>query len=582
MKRTVIAFSMILLFCSLALCWGCNNKSGTDSSEFDSFLNHIFCSEITANTINLHYTLKNPSAYGIDNYPVTLNSFSKETFEESAIALENYQSALNSFTFGSLTSNQQITYDILEDYFSTELSAKQLYLYSEPLNEFSGVHSQLPILLAEYRFDSEKDVKEYLTLLSLVDTYLNDIVTFEKKKSEAGLFMSSCSAEKIINHCSDFIENPDSNYLIKTFEERLDNLNDLSSKKRKKYIDANKKAISEHVIPGYKNLIAGLNSLKNTGKNGNGICYFPKGRQYYEYLVKFNTGSSRSVKEIASLIETQRRNDLEKSITIIQNNPSVLTKAQPTLKVTSPKEIVEYLKKKCEKDFPTSIPVNYSIKYVDSSLEDVLAPAYYLQPPIDNPSDNFIYINKGSLSTGLELFTTLAHEGYPGHLYQTVMSNQTSTNPLLSITDYCGYSEGWATYVEMYSYSLTGIDEDLANLLQMDRSLLLSIYSSLDIGVHYEGWKLEDVKSFMADFSITDEDTVTDIYNTVVANPAYYLRYYVGYLEFLSLRNTAMEALGDDFDLKEFHEFIINFGPGPFSVIQEYMQKWIDSQRSQS
>lgn len=578
MKRNAIAFSFILLFCTLVLLFGCNKNAGTDAPEFDSFLNNIFRSEIKANTINLHYTLKDPSAYGINDYPVTLNSFSKETFQEAAMALENYQAALSSFSYNNLSSNQQITYDILEDYFSTELSTKQLYLYAEPLNEFSGVHSQLPILLAEYRFDSEKDVKEYLTLLTLLDDYLEDVLNFERQKSDAGLFMSASSAEKIMSQCSDFIEKPESNYLIGTFEERLNTLTDLSAKKQKEYIAANKKAIIDHVIPGYKNLIKGLDSLKNTGTNNQGLCYYPKGKQYYEYLVKFNTGSSRSLNELASLVETQRKNDLEASVQIIQNNPSVLSNGQPDLALSKPKEIVEYLKKSCEKDFPTPIKVDYSIKYVDSSLEDVLAPAYYLQPPIDNPSDNLIYINKGRLSNELELFTTLAHEGYPGHLYQNIMSTDTSTTPLLSITDYCGYSEGWATYVEMYSYSLAGIDDDLADLLQMDRSILLSIYSSLDIGVHYEGWTLKDVKSFLADYSITDENSVTDIYNTVVANPAYYLRYYVGYLEFLNLKNKAMEDLGDDFDLKEFHKFIVDFGPGPFSVIEEYMQKWIDSQ----
>ncbi|RDU22795.1 DUF885 domain-containing protein [Anaerosacchariphilus polymeriproducens] len=581
MKRNAIVSSFIFIICLMFLVFGCNKKKSSTVSSFNNYLNDIFRSEITSNTINLHYTLKNPSSYGIKKYPITLNNYSKETFQDSAAALENYQAVLESFPYDSLNTNQKITYDILNNYFSTELSSKQLYLYSEPLNMYTGVHSQLPILLAEYRIDNEKDIKEYLSLLCLVDEYLKDVLNFEKQKSKAGLFMSPSSAEKIINQCSDFIKDPSANYLIDTFEDRVNKTN-LSSRKRRKYIAQNKKAIEKHIIPGYKALITGLELIKDTGVNKQGLCYFPKGKEFYEYLVKYNTGSSRSMKEITSLIEKQRMQDLHDSIKIINKSPAILSKASLSLEISSPEHIVEYLKEKCKKDFPSPINVNYSIKYVHSSLKDVIGPAFYLQPPIDNPNENFIYINKSSLTNDLELFTTLAHEGYPGHLYQNVMSTETSNNPLLCITDYCGFSEGWATYVEMYSYSLAGIDQDLADLLQMDRSILLSLYSTLDIGIHFEGWSIKDTQRFMADFGIDDIRAVVNTYNTVAANPAYYLRYYVGYLEFLSLRDIAKDALGDDFNLKKFHEFLVEFGPAPFTVIEKYMQKWIDSQKSQS
>lgn len=582
MKRNAFTTLLILGIFSILFFFGCNKKSNLNPADFDTFVDNIFKTELSCNTINLHYTLKDPSSYGIEDYPITLNSYSKETFLESGMALENYQSTLSSFSYNSLSSDQKITYDILEDFFATELSVKNLYLYAEPLNEFSGVQTQLPILLAEYRFDSEKDVEEYLFLLSLLDGYFEDVLAFEERKSQAGLFMSSSSAEKIIEQCSLFIENPDSNYLIDTFSDRLNSLTNLSSEKKESYVNANKNALLHHVIPAYKKLISGLTALKNSGTNEQGLRYFTNGKEYYEYLVKYNTGSSRSLKEIALLIETQRIKDLTASTQIIQENPAILSNSQTSLNMSTPEEMVEYLKKQCEKDFPTPIDVNYSIKYVHDSLEDVLGPAFYLQPPIDNPSNNLIYINRGSSYTSLELFTTLAHEGYPGHLYQTVMSAETSTSPLLSITNYCGYSEGWATYVEMYSYSLAGINKDLANLLQMDRSILLSLYSSLDLGIHYDGWTLKDAENYLKNYGIKDKNAIKEMYHTIVGNPAYYLRYYVGYLEFLSLRDTAKEALGDNFNLKEFHRFLIEFGPAPFSVIEEYMQKWIDSQKSQS
>ena len=123
----------------------------------------------------------------------------------------------------------------------------------------------------------------------------------------------------------------------------------------------------------------------------------------------------------------------------------------------------------------------------------------------------------------MRYFTTLAHEGFPGHLYQTIISYQSGLPAIRSILNYPGYVEGWATYVEMMSYHYAALREDAATLLALNQSALLSLYASTDIGIHYDGWSLADTIKFWNDYGISDPDTIAEIYRYIISEPANYL-----------------------------------------------------------
>jgi uncharacterized protein (DUF885 family) len=235
---------------------------------------------------------------------------------------------------------------------------------------------------------------------------------------------------------------------------------------------------------------------------------------------------------------------------------------------------LNYLLKQIAVDFPLPSDTNYQVHYVDACLQDAMAPAFYLTAPIDNLSQNSIYINPANNATGIRLFTTLAHEGFPGHMYQTVMSYESGLSPFRSLMNYPGYTEGWATYVEMMSYSYAGLTKDAATLLSCNQSALLSLYASCDMGIHYDGWDLSDTIKFFRDYGVTNLDTVQDIYEYIIEEPANYLKYYIGYLEFLNLRDIAVKEYGDKFSNIKFHKAIVTMGPAPFDLLQKYLKDY--------
>ena len=544
---------------------------------FDQFINDIFETEVTENTINLHFTISDPEKYGITDYPVTLGDLSNDAMSDSNARLENYLSGLSSFSYTELTLNQQLTYDILENYFQLQLDMADMYLYDELLRPSTGVQAQLPILYEEYSFNSKKDVEDYLKLLALTDEYFDQIISFEKEKADAGLFMSDFACQNIIDQCNAFIADSDNHYLIETFNTRIDKLTGLTQSEKDHYRLQNEKMLREHIFPAYENLAAALTDLLGSGTNENGLCYFPEGKQYYEYLLAYNTGASESVKTLENMISNERVKVLQESSDLTTENPELWELAsEATLTPTDSATTLNHLKEVMLDDFPAPPETSYTVSYIDDCVADYLAPAFYVIAPIDDYSHNSIYINETTDTTNISYFTTLAHEGFPGHLYQTVMTYESGIEPVRSILNYSGFVEGWATYVEFQSYHYAGLDDDVATILELNQDAPLSLYASTDIGIHYEGWTLEDTKKFWNNYGITNDDAIESIFELIVEEPTHYLKYYIGFLKFEELKKETSLKNIKDYNDKSFHQAVLSIGPAPFDIVDKYLPAYYE------
>lgn len=544
---------------------------------FDQFINDIFETEVTENTINLHFTISDPEKYGITDYPVTLGDLSNDAMSDSNARLENYLSGLSSFSYTELTLNQQLTYDILENYFQLQLDMADMYLYDELLRPSTGVQAQLPILYEEYSFNSKKDVEDYLKLLALTDEYFDQIISFEKEKADAGLFMSDFACQNIIDQCNAFIADSDNHYLIETFNTRIDKLTGLTQSEKDHYRLQNEKMLREHIFPAYENLAAALTDLLGSGTNENGLCYFPEGKQYYEYLLAYNTGASESVKTLENMISNERVKVLQESSDLTTENPELWELAsEATLTPTDSATTLNHLKEVMLDDFPAPPETGYTVNYIDDCVADYLAPAFYVIAPIDDYSHNSIYINETTDTTNISYFTTLAHEGFPGHLYQTVMTYESGIEPVRSILNYSGFVEGWATYVEFQSYHYAGLDDDVATILELNQDATLSLYASTDIGIHYEGWTLKDTKKFWNNYGITNDDAIESIFELIVEEPTHYLKYYIGFLKFEELKKETSLKNIKNYNDKSFHQAVLSIGPAPFDIVDKYLPAYYE------
>lgn len=545
------------------------SPAGKSTGSFSEFCTTLFREEMKSNTMNLHFTLKDPKAAGIDSYEITLGSLSGDSPHNQARQLKKLSEELKKYSHRSLKGKDRLTCRLLSDYISRQQNLAAYPYYDEPLTPSGGVTSQLPVLLAEYTFRNTRDIKDYLGLLSQMDTYFLGILDYEQKKADAGLFMSDEACLKVIEGCEVFTEHPDDNFLIDTFSNRLNAMDGLTDTQKNAYLKQHSKVLSDHVIPAYSQMIKGLTMLLGRGHNNWGLCNFPEGKAYYEAVVSADTGCDDSVEDLFSQIAKARREDLTFCQNLLEKNPKLASQSpKPDAALKEENAMLSRLQKEILTDFPAPPQTEVEICHVDPALSEYLAPAFYITAPIDDISHNRIYINDAKNDTDIYYFTTLAHEGYPGHLYQTICTSSYGAPEVLSLLNYPGYTEGWATYTEMQSFYYAGLDPDLASLLQHNQAATLSLYATADIGIHYFGWEKEKNAAFWSEYGVDDTATVKRITDLILEEPGNYLKYYVGYLKFRQMREQlALE--NKSFSVSAFHEAILRTGPSPFSVLEE-------------
>lgn len=545
------------------------SPAGKNTGSFSEFCTTLFREEMKSNTMNLHFTLKDPKAAGIDSYEITLGSLSGDSPHNQARQLKKLSEELKKYSHRSLKGKDRLTCRLLSDYISRQQNLAAYPYYDEPLTPSGGVTSQLPVLLAEYTFRNTRDIKDYLGLLSQMDTYFLGILDYEQKKADAGLFMSDEACLKVIEGCEVFTEHPDDNFLIDTFSNRLNAMDGLTDTQKNAYLKQHSKVLSDHVLPAYSQMIKGLTMLLGRGHNNWGLCNFPEGKAYYEAVVSADTGCDDSVEDLFSQIAKARREDLTFCQNLLEKNPKLASQSpKPDAALKEENAMLSRLQKEILTDFPAPPQTDVEICHVDPALSEYLAPAFYITAPIDDISHNRIYINDAKNDTDIYYFTTLAHEGYPGHLYQTICTSSYGAPEVRSLLNYPGYTEGWATYTEMQAFYYAGLNPDLASLLQHNQAATLSLYATADIGIHYFGWEKEKIAAFWSEYGVDDTATVKRITDLILEEPGNYLKYYVGYLKFRQMREQlALE--NKSFSVSAFHEAILRTGPSPFSVLEE-------------
>lgn len=561
---------ILISFLSGNAFWSSLHAESSDR-QFRTFTRSLFQTEVSANTISLHYTLRSPSDYGIADIPATYGNLSSDPIAAKA-SVRNVLSSLQEFDPGTLSSENALTFKILDTYLKNASTGTDYLLYQEPLGPVSGIHTQLPVLLSEYSFYDTQDVETYLALLKETPSYFDSVIRFEQKKAASGLFMPDYQADSVLDTCQSFIDMGKENYLVSTFNERIASLDLLPENKKDSFQKENMKLVTEEIYPAYQNLITAIKSLKGKGMNEQGLSHFPYGKKYYEYLVRQTTGCNESISRLRLMTRAQILEDLSAMQKILFPADAALTQAS-VLEQTSPDSMLDDLRSKITDTFPKIPDVDFQVKYVPESMQDYLSPAFYMIPAIDNLTENVIYINNGQTTSGLNLYTTLAHEGYPGHLYQTVYFSASEPDPIRSILDFGGYVEGWATYAEMMSYYLAPLPKTEASLLQKNNSVILGLYALADMGIHYDGWSVTDTVRFFSDYGINDPNAVQSVYKLIIGSPANYLKYYIGYLKFYELKKEMADALGNQFSQKEFHRAVLDVGPAPFEIVYDEVEK---------
>lgn len=539
--------------------------------DFKDFTEEVYGHFIGEDTLNVHFFLVHPEDYGLSTAPVRWSNieYGEEAVEEFRAYLDEIEDGLQEFDYEELTEEEQLIYDSLGYFIETERMGLGLELYYEPLGPNTGLQAELPVTLSEYAFYTKQDIDEYLELCLQLPDYFRNILDFEKAKKDAGLFMQDALLNDVIDQCDSFIKGEEDSFLYASFERRLDTLS-VSGDERTAYIEKNKEAIAA-VYDAYELLRDGLKKLGGDDSELAGLARLPEGKAYYEYLVRSGVGSGRTPDEMIDLMEDTIDGAIQTLQSCYQKDYFVEQEVDSmSYPSTDPALIMRMLIEKSQADFPALSDVDYRINYVDASLRDYLSPAFYFIAPFDDDSTNNIYINAEKGQEDEDIFIVLAHEGYPGHLYQTNYLKDHSVYVIRQFLEPTGYSEGWAKYVEFMAYDfIDDISETAAEYLRANALATICIHARVDLGIHYEGWDLDDIEDYVGQYFNDSREVAEWMMSYISGDPGGYLDYAVGVAEIYGLLNEADKS--GDYDLYEFHERLLDLAGAPFPVIEKYM-----------
>lgn len=603
-KKAFLLFVLLIPALCLSVLFFLTHPN-RDARRFRQASDDFFTGSLEKDSLSLHYTLADPSPYLEAPSPASLPVYSQEGRRENAALLERLLTALQETDSAKLEGFDRYAYKLLLPYAENELAGARLSYFEEPLSPSSGMHLELPVLLAEYTFRTGQDVQDYLSILESMPAYLEGLAQYEKEKAAAGLFMPQKDAALVVEQCDQIMEpgllEREEHFLQTTFQERVDELigsNVLPAQERDYLLSENNRLLRTVVSPAYVALADQMFLLSGSEGPSGGICQAKGGTAYYTYLLRRNTGSSRTpeeIKELLSFALQEQYGQLQSLASQYRQQTGCLPDAEAAFSdfpLQDAQEILTDLQRRMQEDFPPLERLSGELpacttKAVSPAMEPYTSPAFYLTPPMDDVTRNVIYVNHSSTPPGLELYTTLAHEGYPGHLYQTIYSqlweNSQTDNPVRNVLSYGGFVEGWAYYVENLSYGYAadllaenGAPESrllLVQIARLERNLQVNLYCLLDLAIHYYGASMEEACQSLAAFGISDPDTAEAVYDYIRREPTTYLKYYLGYLEILELRRQAESAWGGKFSPLRFHTFLLQAGPSDFGNLGELVER---------
>lgn len=624
-KRILSSVCLLLLLFAFLLSLGYIKRRGADR-QFEALSQEILQDSYEKDSLSLHFAFRDPAQFGIDDSGVHLPCYDRSSYLQEPEKTRQLLSLLEATEADKLSAETAETYEILQHVLQKKAEGADYLYFEEPLSPTGGIHFSLPVLLAEYAMEDREDVENYLKLLRQIPTYFESLAAYEADKAAAGMFMAAEDVNTVISQCDFMASESGSDLYAACFAGQLKTVCEPGSEAYAAYEAEQKQIFDTLVGPAYEKLADALSLLKDTQKEQRGLCRYEGGRDYYEYRIQTLIGTDKTCEEISDILirrtadlytqlaalrsrydstlalgaspatqdntsspasEMQSQNDTTAPAQTL-TDPADAGKSQTEYDVTDIDTYIPALQENLKKDFPMlpeSTPV--SIKQIPDALKAYTAPAYYFIPRIQmcrpgriDGIENIIYYNRDACQDPVSLYTTLAHEGFPGHMYQNnyfIASHGVSASNMLRYSlDFPGYSEGWAMYTELLAYenaaAFTGQDETYCKMLRLSREIQLCVLCYLDIQIHADQATLPGVAPFLAKIGVKDPAAVSEVYTYLVNEPGTYLKYYMGYLELLECKKLfrqRCEEAGKDYSDLAFHTFFLEHGPDTYVRIRE-------------
>lgn len=566
-----------------------SDEAIAEQKKFDEFIQSELVASVESDYLSAHIYFEHPENYGIDptNIEVTLGTRANDeaAYTEAVEETKKTRETLEAFNRDLLTEQQKDIYDnYLEMAKLAETSNDEKFRYTgSAFDTMTGLHTQLPTLFADYILRNEQDVTDLILLIKDVKPYMDSLLDYTKKQADMGLLM--IDLDTVIEDSQKTYNEGENSAVLTSMNATIDKL-DLSDELKSQYKDELKTAFMDSFITAYGAIIETMEGLKGSKNNTQGLYYLENGKEYYEILFKDKTGTSRSIEDTQKLLDEladEMIKTAQKIAMIDRSAYETWAYNEADTGYTDFESMLADLNKWFKEDFPDVGDIDYEIKPLDPELSVSGIAAYFNIPAIDGTTKKQIRVNtnQDALEIGaLDTFSTVAHEGLPGHMYQTDYAYKNIPSVFHNLFgNNLGYTEGYATYVEFYALNyLSDVSENIRTLQKVMSVYTNCLIAQMDIGIHYEGWTLEQTQQYMEDNGL-NAAAAEGLYAQLQSNAGAFLSYYVGYAELNELENEAKKALGDKFTPMGFHQAILEAGSVHFDIVKRHVNQYIENNK---
>lgn len=547
------------------------NSTLDDNKDFDLFLDTIFDELVSDNYLYMHFNVADYKAMGIEKPEVGFGHIVYGVDQEEFNKTEKQLEDLLAFDYDSLSLRQQYDYDLLHYSLLETLCGLEYSKYNLIFSSSSQFCDGIVTNLMEFAMYDEESEEDFLAVLKDVPNYINEAIEYSKQQSNDGLYHSDDMLDEEISYIDNLISSNG-----KSIYEHY--------KEYDIYPEV-KELVENEVIPAFVTLKEYLNTLYGKTKSDK-LALTKINKGYAEYTYITNTSNNGDMYAIYTQLIEVYSDWVNNFINAYQNNEHILEDYEVFLNDDkainlSAEDMLEYLRNNSSKRYEYLEDANYVVSALDTLGDSTLG--YYVSPPIDNLNQNVIRVNAKINNEDydqMSVFEVMAHEGFPGHLYQNTYFQQKNPHKFRATQSFIGYTEGYADLAAMDAIDMLNVDDEYKavaklNSITFNSHLLLSI---VDLGVNYFGWDVNTIGNKLEKLFL-DKAIAQPLYDMVVAMPGTFVRYGVGYVSHLNLRKKAMDELGDKFDFVAYDRAIIENGPLPFAILEGVVEDYINENK---
>ncbi|BDD07869.1 hypothetical protein FUAX_03010 [Fulvitalea axinellae] len=528
--------------------------------------------------------------------------------ENHAIRLEDQKKA-NAIDRTKLSEDNALSLDLFLLETETAIKGNDFRLYSYPVNQMHGLQAEAPALLINmHRIADVADAKAYIARLNAVPNMVDQLIEGLKEREAAGIMPPKFVHDHVIRDCKNIItgkpfdKSSKESTLRTDFAEKINKAEAIAQAEKEALIKEADKALVESFKPAYEKLAAFVTEQKSRANTDDGVWKFPEGEKFYQYALEKITTTKLTAEEIHNigLKEVERihgemtaikdkvgfKGTLQEFFAFMRTDKQFYfadTKEGRAEYLQKATAIIDNMKGRLDELFLTKPKASLVTKKVEAFREKSAGKAFYEAPALDGSRPGTYYANLYRMEEmpSYQMEALAYHEGIPGHHMQISIAQELTGVPQFrKFGRYTAYIEGWALYTEFIPKEMGLYADPYSDFGRLAMELWRACRLVVDTGIHSKKWTREQGIAFYKENTPNAEGDCVKMVERHIVMPAQATAYKIGMLKIIELRKKAKTALGDKFDVREFHDVVLTKGPLPLNILEKQVDSWVASKKA--